>query len=138
MANPSGSITPLIGRILMSLVFLIFGFLKITEFHTYVGMVAAKGMPLPTLAIVGAIVFEILGGLAILVGYRTRIVCWVLFVYLIPTSVIFHNFWADQGALRAAMMTHFFKNLAIMGGLLFLAEFGSGGYSVDAPRSAKA
>jgi len=136
MANSSGGITPLIGRVLISAVFLIFGFLKITTFHFYVGMAAAKGMPLTTLAIAGAICFEILGGLAILLGYQTRIVSWPLFLYLIPTSLIFHNFWADQGALRAAMMTHFFKDLAIMGGLLFLAECGAGRYSLDASRPA--
>jgi putative oxidoreductase len=138
MENSSGGITPLIGRILMSAVFLVFGFLKITTFHFYVGMAAGKGMPLPTLAIAGAICFEVLGGLAILTGFQTRLVSWILFVYLIPTTLIFHNFWADQGALRAAMMTHFYKNLAIMGGLLFLAQLGGGQYSVDASRTAKA
>lgn len=137
MASSSKGVT-LIGRILMSALFLISGSLKVMGFHASVGMVIAKGMPLPTLAILGAIVFEILGGLAILVGYQTRIVCWVLFLYLIPTTLIFHNFWADQGALRAAMMTHFLKNLAIMGGLLFLAELGSGGCSLDALHSKEA
>ena len=67
-----------------------------------------------------------------------RLVSWILFVYLIPTSILFHNYWALQGALRATMEAHFFKNMAIMGGLLFLATCGAGPYSIDAARSSKA
>ena len=116
----------------MSSVFLIMGVLKLTTFSYYVGMVTERGLPLATVAIAGAASLEILGGLAILTGFQTRIVSWILFVYLIPTSVIFHNYWTMQGALRADMEAHFFKNMAIMGGLLFLAMWGPGSYSIDA------
>lgn len=131
MENPPSSAVPLIGRILMSSVFLIFGVLKFVTFPYYVQLAAGRGMPLPSAAIAAAALLEIVGGLAILVGFQTRITSWVLFVYLIPTSIIFHNYWALQGALRAAMEVHFFKNMAIMGGLLFLASWGPGPYSVD-------
>jgi putative oxidoreductase len=119
-------------------VFLVFGALKFTAFPYYVELAAGKGMPLPRAAIIAAATLEILGGLAILTGLGVRLVSSILFVYLIPTSIVFHNYWALQGALRATMEAHFFKNMAIMGGLLFLAAFGAGAYSIDASRAAKA
>ena len=91
---------------------------------------------MPSAAIACAALLEILGGVAILLGFKTRVASWVLFVYLIPTSILFHNYWALQGALRAEMEAHFFKNMAIMGGLLFLAMWGPGPYSIDAGKKA--
>lgn len=128
---------PLVGRILMSSVFLVFGAMKLTTFGYYVQLASSHGMPLPAASIVAAAIVEILGGLAILTGFQVRAVSWFLFVYLIPTSIIFHNYWALQGALKAAMEAHFFKNMAIMGGLLFLATNGAGPYSVDCARATK-
>jgi putative oxidoreductase len=78
---------------------------------------------------------EIFGGLAILAGFHTRLVAWILFLFLIPTTVLFHNFWAVQGAARQGSMGEFEKNLAIMGGLLIVANFGAGAYSLDSARS---
>jgi putative oxidoreductase len=137
MAEEIKSAVPLMGRILMSSVFLIFGVLKITTFGYYVQLAAGHGMPFPAASIVAAATLEIAGGLAILTGLQVKLVSWILFVYLIPTSIIFHNYWALQGALRAAMEAHFFKNMAIMGGLLFLATSGAGPFSLDAARAAK-
>jgi len=135
MTNSTSSAVPFIGRILMSSVFLVFGALKFATFGYYVQLAAGRGMPLPQAAIAGAAILEILGGLAILAGFQTRIISWILFVYMIPTTILFHNYWALQGMLRAAMEAHFFKNMAIMGGLLFLANWGAGPYSVDAARA---
>lgn len=137
MADTQASAVPFMGRILMSSVFLIFGILKFMTFSYYVGLAAEKGLPLPAASIVAAATLEILGGLAILTGFQVRIVSWILFVYLIPTSILFHNYWALQGALKATMEAHFFKNMAIMGGLLFLAAYGAGPYSIDASRAAR-
>lgn len=137
MADSPESAVPLMGRILMSSVFLVFGALKITTFAYYVNMAIEKGMPLPSAAIAAAATLEILGGLAILTGFYLRPVSWILFVYLIPTSIIFHNYWALQGMARAGMEAHFFKNMAIMGGLLFLATYGAGPYSFDRMRARK-
>ncbi|HSY60047.1 MAG TPA: DoxX family protein, partial [Terriglobales bacterium] len=77
------------------------------------------------------------GGLAILAGFQTRVAAWVLFVYLIPVSLAFHNFWAMQGMAQQDNMIHFLKNISIMGGLLVLAANGAGGASVDASRARK-
>jgi putative oxidoreductase len=131
MANSSGGITSLVGRILMSLVFLGSGFQKFMAFSMMVGFAQAKGLPLPTIAIGAAATLEVLGGLAILAGFQTKLASWLLFLFLIPTTLLFHNFWAMQGMERMDNQGHFMKNLAIMGGLLILAANGAGGYSVD-------
>jgi len=138
MANTSGGVVPLLGRILISIVFILGGIGKIFGFSMEEGMVAAKHLPLPAVALGIALVIELIGGLAILLGLFTRFTAWILFLYLIPTTLLFHNFWAMQGMDRIDNMVHFEKNLAIMGGLLVLAAFGPGALSVDSSRAPKA
>jgi len=135
MSNSSTSIVPLFGRILLSLVFILGGVGKITGFSYEEGMVAAKHFPLPAVALGIALVIELVGGLAILTGLFTRFTAWIVFLYMIPTTLVFHNFWAMQGADRIDPMIHFQKNVAIMGGLLLLAAFGAGAYSIDSART---
>jgi putative oxidoreductase len=134
MSNSSTSIVPLFGRILLSLVFIMGGVGKITGFSFEEAMVAAKHFPLPAVALGIALVIELVGGIAILTGLFTRITAWIVFLYMIPTTCMFHNFWGMQGADRIDTMIHFEKNLAIMGGLLLLAAFGPGAYSIDSAR----
>lgn len=116
----------LFGRILMATIFVISGFHKITAFGGTVDQIAGKGVPLATVAAVVAIVVELGGGLSVLFGVKSRIGAWVLFVFLIPTTLLFHNFWAYGGQQFQMQMITFMKNLAIMGGLLFLSVSGSG------------
>jgi len=137
MPNSSGSFTPLAGRILMSVIFLVSGFFKIGGYAQLVGYAAAKGVPLAGVAIACAAVLELAGGLAILVGFQTKIAAWLLFLYLIPVTFFFHNFWALQGMEQQDNMVHLLKNVAIMGGLVILAANGPGPYSVDHSRAAK-
>ncbi len=132
------SVVPLAGRLLISAVFLFSGLGKIAAHAAMVGFATSKGLPAPDLAIWLAALVEIGGGLAILSGFQTRLAAWVLFLYLIPTTLIFHNFWALQGMERMDNQIHLLKNVAIMGGLLFVATFGAGAYSVDAARLKKA
>lgn len=138
MANSSGGVVPLLGRILISVVFILGGVGKITGFSMEEGMVAAKHLPMPAVALGIALIIELVGGLAILLGLFTRFTAWILFLYLIPTTFLFHNFWAMQGMDRIDNIVHFEKNLAIMGGLLILAAFGAGGFSIDSSRAPKA
>jgi putative oxidoreductase len=138
MANSSTNIVSLAGRILLSVVFLLSGVMKAAAYSQVVGYAASKGLPAAGAAIALAAAVEILGGLAILAGFQTRIAAWLLFLYLIPTSLIFHNFWTMQGMAQQENMAHFLKNISIMGGLLILAANGPGGASVDASRAAKA
>jgi putative oxidoreductase len=137
MANSSGSFTPLAGRILMSVIFLISGVFKVAGYSQIVGYAAAKGLPLPGVAIACAIVVELGCGLAILAGFQTRIAAWLLILYLVPVTFFFHNFWAVQGMEQQTQMVNFLKNFAIMGGLAILAANGPGAYSVDNSRAAK-
>ena len=138
MSNSSTSIVPLFARILLSVVFILGGIGKIFAFSLEEGFVAAKHLPLPAVALGVALIIELVGGLAILAGLRTKFTAWIVFLYMIPTTFLFHNFWAMQGADRLDAMIHFEKNLAIMGGLLLLAAFGAGAYSVDSARAPRA
>lgn len=137
MANSSGGIVPLVGRILLSAVFILAGIGKIGGFSMEEGFVASKHLPLPAVALSIALIIELVGGIAILLGLYTRIAAWIVFLYMIPTTFLFHNFWTMQGAAHQDNMLHFEKNLAIMGGLLLLATFGPGALSVDGSRAAK-
>src|SRR5580692_6616471 len=114
--NSANDITTLAGRILISVMFLISGFFKVGGYAQVVGYAAA---------------IELGCGLAVLVGFRTRFAAWLLFLYLIPVTYFFHNFWAAQGMEQQTQMINFLKNAAIMGGLLVLSVNGAGAYSVD-------
>lgn len=138
MSNSSNGAVPLIGRVLFSVLFLVSGFLKVTHYSQMMGYAAAKGVPMAGVGIAIAAVLELVGGLAILAGFQTRIAAWVLILYIIPTTYYFHNFWTMTGMDQQNNLAHFLKNLAIMGGLLLLAANGPGGYSLDARSSAKA
>lgn len=138
MANPSGTAVSLIGRVLIALIFVISGFFKIVGYSQTVAFATSKGLPLASVAIAGAIVIEVLGGLAVLVGFKTRIAAWILFLYMIPTTLVFHNFWAMTGIQQQDNMAHFMKNVAIMGALLLLAAGASTAYSIDARQTARA
>src|ERR1700732_1209514 len=136
--NSSNNVVTLAGRILLSAIFIFAGIGKVAAFSGTVGYARAVHMPMPSVAIAVALLVELLGGLAILVGFQTRIAAWIVFLYLIPTTFVFHNFWALEGAAEMDNQAHFFKNVAIMGGLLILAANGAGGASVDASRARNA
>jgi putative oxidoreductase len=135
--NSSNNVVSLGGRILMSAIFIFAGIGKIASFSMTTGYAASAHVPMPSVAIAVAIAVEVLGGLAILVGFQTRIAAWIVFLYMIPISFFFHNFWALEGAARMNNQIHFMKNVAIMGGLLILAANGPGGASVDASLARK-
>ena len=126
--------TQLAGRMLLSLIFIISGYAKLAHWSGTAAGIAAKGIPLASLATALAILLELGGGLLLLAGYRTRLVALLLAVFLVPVTLLFHNFWAYQGANQQMQMVNFLKNLAILGGLLRLASDGAGGMSLDAPR----
>jgi len=126
---------PIVGRILLSLIFVISGLGKIGGWKQTAGYMASKGMPIVPLFLVGAIVIEIVGGLSVLLGIKARIGAAALFVFLIPTTLIFHNFWAYEGMVHQTQMIMFMKNLAIMGGLILVIGFGAGSLSIDSCKS---
>jgi putative oxidoreductase len=129
--NSAHDITTLAGRILISVMFLISGFFKVGGYAQIVGYATAVHLPAPGVAIALAAAVELACGLAILAGFKTRFAAWLLFLYLIPVTYFFHNFWAVQGQEQQTQMINFLKNAAIMGGLLVLAVNGAGAYSAD-------
>ncbi len=118
---------PLFGRILLSTIFLMSGLGKITDFANTQQFMAAYGMPMTAFFIVCAIILEVGGGLSVLLGYKARWGALALVIFLIPATLIFHTKFSDQ-----VQMIMFMKNMAILGGLLLVASFGSGPVSVDA------
>ena len=117
---------PLLGRILIAIMFIPSGFEKIGGFQGAVGYAVLKNMPLPALAVAAAIAIELGGGLLLLFGYKTRWVAAAIALFCAATAVFFHNNFADVNEQQ-----HFFKNLAIAGGLLQIAYFGAGPLSID-------
>ncbi len=124
----------LTGRLLLALLFLPAGLMKIGGFTGTVGYIASKGLPMPALGAVIAIVVEVLGGLALLAGFGTRVAALVLAVFTVAASVIFHAYWAVPAEAQMVQQLMFFKNIAVVGGLLVLAAHGAGGWSLDAKR----
>ena len=122
---------PLAGRILLALLFVTSGFSKLTGFEGTVGYIASKGLPLPQLAAAIAIVVEIGTGILLILGWQARWAAGVLFLFLIPTTLIFHPFWAADAASKGMEQIQFMKNLCIMGGMLYVMAFGAGSFSLD-------
>jgi putative oxidoreductase len=128
---------PLIGRALLSAIFLLSAMGKLGNFSGTAQFMASKGMPATSFFLVMAILFELGGGLSILLGYKARLGALALIVFLIPASLIFHNFWAYEGMEQQMQMINFLKNVAIMGGLLQVIAHGSGALSLDNRKIAK-
>jgi putative oxidoreductase len=122
---------PFAGRILLALIFVLSGFGKITGFEGTVGYIASEGLPLPQLAAIGALLVELVGGILLIVGWQTRWAATAILLFLIPTTLIFHPFWAVEAAQQQMQQINFMKNLAIMGGMLYVMAFGAGPMSID-------
>ena len=121
----------LAGRILLAVLFVISGFGKIGGFDGVAGYIAAKGLPMPQVLAALTIALELGGGILLLVGYKVRWVALAFFLWLIPTTLIFHKFWGIDAGQVQNQMNHFLKNVSIMGGMLLVMAFGPGAYSVD-------
>jgi len=118
---------------MLALIFVMSGFSKITGFAGTAGYMASAGIPhnLVTPALILTILVEFGGGLLIVIGFKTRVVALLIFLWLIPVTLIFHFFPYRQGQMAMINMIMAMKNLSMMGGLLLLASLGAGGYSVD-------
>lgn len=126
----------LIGRLLFALLFLPAGISKIAGFAGTVGYIGSKGLPLPALGAVIAILVEVGGSLALIAGFGTRFAALVLAAFTLVATFVFHNYWGvpvDQAMVQQLM---FYKNIAVVGGLLVLVAHGAGAWSLDARRQA--
>jgi len=126
------AVIPFVGRVLLSAIFLASVVGKIQEPAGTIGYIASAGLPFPQLGYALAVLIELVGGLALLVGYRTRIAAGALAIFSLAAAAGFHSNLADLD-----QFIHFFKNVAIAGGLLQVVAFGAGAFSLDAYRRGK-
>ena len=127
-ANP---VLPLAGRILMAALFLIAGFLKLSAFAGTSGYLAKLGFPVPDLMTAIAIVFELGGGILLVLGWQVRWAAWALMLFVAIATIAAHRFWEFDASQYSNQMNHFLKNLAIIGGLLYVVAFGPGRIAYD-------
>jgi putative oxidoreductase len=125
----------LLGRILLSVIFLISGLGKLFDWAGTSAQMTREGVQAVPLLLVLAILFELGGGLSVLLGAWGRLGAVMLLIFLVPVTLIFHDFWTYTGQDRMMQLIQFLKNLAVMGGLLAIAGHGSGRWSIDGLRS---
>ncbi|MBC7280180.1 DoxX family protein [Hoeflea sp.] len=126
----SNNLQLLVGRVLLSIIFIVSGFNKLGSVEGTAGYIASMGIPAPGLTVWLVIALELLGGIAILVGFFTRYAAWALAAFCVASGYLGHYQPDDQ-----MQMISFMKNLGLAGGFLVLASAGAGAYSVDARRA---
>ena len=104
---------------------------KIPNFSGVTQYMAAEGVPMPSVMLAGAILFLLLGGVSVLVGYKTEVGASLLLVFLILATYFFHDFWTFEGDARQQQMIQFLKNASLMGTMVFLIANGPGQGSWD-------
>lgn len=123
--------TALLGRIAIASIFLVSGTAKLVDVAGTAAHMSAVGIPYPETLAMFAGVVEVLGALSLVFGALSRMGALGLIVFLIPTTLLFHNFWALEGDEQRMQMVQFLKNVGIAGGLILLISYGPGRYSVD-------
>lgn len=127
----------LLGRILIASYFLISGVTKVASFESSLALYQQQDIPYPTLILYVSTLLLIFGGIFVLLGYKTRLGAFLLILALLPATFLFHNFWDHQGDDLVFEAVFFFKDVAIVGGLLYVLSRGGGLCSVDALRKLK-
>ena len=123
---------PLVARLLMAAIFVVFGARKLLAVAGTAGYFAKLGFPMPEVMVWLAIIIELGGGILLAIGWKTRWVAWLLALFTVIALFMAHRYWEFADAAQYAnQMTHFFKNLCIIGGLMMVAAFGPGPLSVD-------
>ena len=128
--SPTNNAAAFVGRLLLSVIFVLSGFQKLAEFSDTVAFMGSEGLPVPLIAAIVAVLVECVGGILLIVGYQTRLTGIILALWCIATAIVAHRNFGNQD-----QMIHFLKTVAIAGGFLQLAAFGAGGWSLDAQRS---
>jgi len=127
----------LMGRLLLAALFLPAGLSKLSGFEGTVAYIGSVGLPFASVAAAAAVAVEILGSVALIVGFQTRIAAAVLAVFTLVASVFFHAFRAAAPEQAFMQQLLFFKNVGVMGGLLLLVSSGAGAWSLDAKKEAQ-
>jgi putative oxidoreductase len=123
-------VIPLLGRLMMSYIFVTSGIAKIFGWSGNVAYMSTRHLPMIPVLLAAATVIELAGSACLVTGYAARIAAFVMFWYTTVVTVLFHNYWASSEAMAGMQETQFRKNLAIMGGLLILAYSGPGKWSL--------
>ena len=126
------AVVPFVGRALLSAIFLLSVIGKLQAPAATIGYIASAGLPLPPVAYALTVLIELVGGLALLVGFQTRIAAGALAIFSLVAAFGFHSNFADLD-----QFIHFFKNVAMSGGMLQVVAFGAGAWSLDAYRRGK-
>ena len=117
---------PLAARICLCLIFLKAGISHSLDFNTTVEMMTNKGLPIANILLLFTVVFQLLGGVSLLLGYKVKIGSVLLILFLIPATIVFHNPLADPNQIN-----NFLKNIGLIGGLLMVIYTGSGALSIE-------
>lgn len=118
-----------LSRVFLALLFVVVGWSKLTNFSGTAGYIGSAGLPMPEVLTVLAIIFEFVGGVALLLGFHARIAAWMLAIFTIIATALFHTNLADPLQLLALL-----KNTAILGGLLQVAMYGAGAWKIPYPK----
>ena len=130
--NPAiANAAALAGRILLAIIFIKAGWGKIGGFEGTAGYMASKGLPMVQVLLVLTILVELGGGILLAAGYKARWAALVIALFLVPVTWIFHQYWGIPADQVMNQSNHFFKNVAIIGGMLMVFAFGPGAWSVD-------
>ena len=123
-----------VGRVLLALMFLLSGFDKLGNIQGTAGFIASGGLPAPIFLAVAVGVLELLGGIALVVGYQVRLAGLTLALFTVAASVAFHAYWSAPAAQQFVTQLLFMKNISVAGGLLLVSALGAGPLSIDARR----
>ena len=121
----------LVGRILLALIFLVAGVRKLMAVAGSAGYFAKLGFPMPEVMVWVAIAIEIGGAALLIAGWNTRRAAWLLILFVAIATAMAHRFWQFDAAQYANQLNHFLKNVAMIGGLLYVAVLGAGALSLD-------
>jgi|SRR5688572_27530355 putative oxidoreductase len=121
----------LVSRILLALVFVLIGWGHLTNYSGAVAYFTKWSFPMPEIAAVLAILFELGGGVLLIIGWKARWAAVALALYTFVALAVAHRYWTYEAAQVFNQYSHFLKNLAIIGGMLAIVAVGPGRYSID-------
>nr|WP_114968303.1 DoxX family protein [Rhodoferax ferrireducens] len=126
------SYVSVLGRLLLALMFILSGFGKLTDIQGTAGFIASGGLPAPAVLAVVVGLFELLGGLTLVVGFQVRWAGLALALFTVAASVVFHAYWGAPAEQKFVTQLLFMKNMSVAGGMLLVSALGAGPLSVDA------
>jgi putative oxidoreductase len=129
--NSTKDVAALVGRVLLALMFIVAGYGKVTGYEGTAGFMASAGLPMVSVLLPLTILVELGAGIALIVGWKARWAALLLAGFTILATLIFHNFWTMKPEAIMVNSLFFYKNLGVIGGMLFVFAFGPGRISVD-------